>query len=78
MNLKLKALLGAFGILLCCAVAGVLVVQIITMIPVLWLPWLGVIFFIGLAVYIIYILLLNEMETQARINARLKELSEQK
>lgn len=78
MNLKLKALLGAFGILLCCAVAGVSVVQIITMIPVLWLPWLGVIFFIGLAVYIIYILLLNEMETQARINARLKELSEQK
>lgn len=78
MNLKLKALLGAFGILLCCAVAGVSVVQIITMIPVGWLPWLGVIFFISMAVYIIYNMLLNEMETQARINARLKELSEQK
>lgn len=78
MNLKLKALLGSFGILLCCAVAGVSAVQIIQMIPMAWLPWLGVAFLIGMAVYVIYNMLLNELETQVRIKARLKELSEPK
>lgn len=78
MNLKLKALIGSCGILLCCAMIGVFVVQIIQMIPMAWLPWLAVASLIGMAVYIIYNMLLNEMETQARIKARLKELADQK
>lgn len=78
MNLKLKALLGSFGILLCCAMIAVTVVQIFSMIPMAWVPWLGVTFLIGMAVYVIYNMLLSEMETQARIESRLKELREQK
>lgn len=78
MNLKLKALAGACGILLCCAMIGVTVVQIFSMIPMSWVPWLGVTFLIGMAVYVIYNMLLNEMQTQSKIEARLKELREQK
>lgn len=78
MNIKLKALAGACGILLCCVMIGVTAVQIVSMIPMAWLPWVGVACVIGMAIYIIYNMLLNEMETQARIKARLKELAEQK
>lgn len=78
MNLKLKALAGACGILLCCAMIGVTVVQILSMVPIAWVPWLGVTSLIGMAVYVIYNMLLSEMETQARIKNRLKELNEQK
>lgn len=74
MNPKLKALVGACGILLCCAMIGVTVVQIFSMIPMSWVPWLGVTFLISMALYVIYNILLNEMETKAK----LKELSDQK
>lgn len=74
MNPKLKALVGACGILFCCAMIGVTVVQIFSMIPMSWVPWLGVTFLISMALYVIYNILLNEMETKAK----LKELSDQK
>ena len=74
MNLKFKALVYASGALLASVVAGWSFVEIIKMIPLAWVPWIGIGALIAMAFYVIYSISLSQLEYQAR----LKEVADRK
>ena len=62
MNIRLKALMYSMAILLCSAMAGLFTVQILSMIPVPWWPWIAIAFFIAMCLYVLYNIILNQLQ----------------
>jgi hypothetical protein len=73
MNLKLKALVLTLGALGASAVAALATVEIIKMISIELLPWLGVGFLIIMAVYVLYNMILGQLEDQAKLKQMIAE-----
>jgi hypothetical protein len=73
MNLKIKALLYSLGALGGCVVAGLAVVEIIMMISIDVLPWMGVGFLMITAFYVLYNMILGQLQDQDKIKQMIAE-----
>lgn len=67
MNLKIKALLYSLGILAASAVAGLAAVEIVKMISISLLPWIGVGFLLVMAFYVMYNITLAQLEYRDKL-----------
>ena len=74
MNLKVRALLYSLGVLAASAVAGLAAVEIVKMISISFLPWIGVGFLLIMSLYVIYNITLAQLEYREKLN----EIVEQK
>lgn len=68
MNLKLRALLYSLGVLAASAVAGLAAVEIVKMISISLLPWIGVGFLLIMSLYVIYNITLAQLEYREKLN----------
>ncbi len=73
MNLKVKALLLTLGALGASAVAALATVEIVKMISIDLLPWIGVGFLMVMAVYVLYNMILGQLQDQAKIKQMVAE-----
>jgi hypothetical protein len=73
MNLKVKALLLTLGALGGSVVAALATVEIIQMISIDLLPWIGVGFLMIMAVYVLYNMILGQLQDQAKIKQMIAE-----
>jgi hypothetical protein len=73
MNLKVKALLLTLGALGGSVVAALATVEIIKMISIDLLPWMGVGFLMIMAVYVLYNMILGQLKDQAKIQQMIEE-----
>ena len=73
MNLKVKALLLTLGALGGSVVAALATVEIIQMISIDLLPWIGVGFLMVMAVYVLYNMILGQLQDQAKIKQMIAE-----
>ena len=73
MNLKVKALLLTLGALGGSVVAALATVEIIMMISIDLLPWIGVGFLMIMAVYVLYNMILGQLQDQAKIKQMVAE-----
>jgi hypothetical protein len=73
MNLKVKALLLTLGALGGSVVAALATVEIIQMISIDLLPWIGVGFLMIMAVYVLYNMILGQLQDQAKIQQMIAE-----
>jgi hypothetical protein len=73
MNLKVKALLLTLGALGGSVVAALATVEIIQMISIDLLPWIGVGFLMIMAVYVLYNMILGQLQDQAKIEQMIAE-----
>jgi hypothetical protein len=73
MNLKVKALLLTLGALGGSVVAALATVEIIMMISIDLLPWIGVGFLMIMAVYVLYNMILGQLQDQAKIKQMIAE-----
>jgi hypothetical protein len=74
MNLKVRALLYSLGVLAASTVAGLAAVEIVKMININLLPWMGVGFLLIMSLYVIYNITLAQLEYREKLN----EIVEQK
>lgn len=74
MNLKVRALLYSLGVLAASTVAGLAAVEIVKMINISLLPWMGVGFLLIMSLYVIYNITLAQLEYREKLN----EIVEQK
>jgi hypothetical protein len=68
MNLKLRALLYSLGVLAASAVAGLAAVEIVKMINISLLPWVGVGFLLIMSLYVLYNITLAQLEYREKLN----------
>jgi len=73
MNLKVKAMLLTLGALGGSVVAALATVEIIKMISIEVLPWIGVGFLMVMAVYVLYNMILGQLQDQAKIEKMIAE-----
>lgn len=73
MNLKVKAMLLTLGALGGSVVAALATVEIIMMISIDLLPWIGVGFLMIMAVYVLYNMILGQLQDQAKIKQMVAE-----
>jgi len=73
MNLKVKAMLLTLGALGGSVVAALATVEIILMISIDLLPWIGVGFLMIMAVYVLYNMILGQLQDQAKIKQMIAE-----
>ena len=73
MNLKVKAMLLTLGALGGSVVAALATVEIIMMISIDLLPWIGVGFLMIMAVYVLYNMILGQLQDQAKIQQMIAE-----
>ena len=73
MNLKVKALLLTLGALGGSVVAALATVEIVMMISIDLLPWIGVGFLMIMAVYVLYNMILGQLQDQAKIKQMIAE-----
>jgi hypothetical protein len=73
MNLKVKAMLLTLGALGASAVAALATVEIVKMISIDLLPWIGVGFLMVMAVYVLYNMILGQLQDQAKIKQMVAE-----
>jgi hypothetical protein len=73
MNLKVKAGLLTLGALGGSVVAALATVEIIKMIGIDLLPWMGVGFLMVMAVYVFYNMILGQLQDQAKIQQMIEE-----
>jgi hypothetical protein len=73
MNLKVKALLLTLGALGGSVVAALATVEIVMMISIDLLPWIGVGFLMIMAVYVLYNMILGQLQDQAKIQQMIAE-----
>ena len=73
MNLKVKAMLLTLGALGGSVVAALATVEIIMMISIDLLPWIGVGFLMIMAVYVLYNMILGQLQDQAKIKQMIAE-----
>ncbi len=74
MNLKIKAMLLTLGALCGGVVAALAIGKIVTMISIDMLPWVGVGFLMIMAVYVLYNMILGQLQ----VEAKLKQITEEK
>lgn len=67
MNLKVRALLYSLGILAASAVAGLAAVEIVKMINISLLPWIGVGFLLIIIFYVMYNITLTQLEYRDKL-----------
>lgn len=67
MNLKVQALLYSLGILAASAVAGLAAVEIVKMINISLLPWIGVGFLLIIIFYVMYNITLTQLEYRDKL-----------
>lgn len=72
MNLKFKAFAMTAGMFVFTSVVAILTVEIITVIPSTWIPYIGIAFLMGFLFYIMYSLNLSQLKA----DQKLKELTE--
>ena len=68
MNLKVRALLYSLGVLAASAVAGLAAVEIVKMINISLLPWIGVGFLLIMSLYVLYNITLTQLEYREKLN----------
>jgi hypothetical protein len=73
MNLKVKAVLLTLGALGGSVAAALATVEIIQMISIEVLPWLGVGFLMIMSVYVLYNMILGQLQDQAKIKQMIAE-----
>jgi hypothetical protein len=73
MHLKVKAMLLTLGALGGSVVAALATVEIIMMISIDLLPWIGVGFLMIMAVYVLYNMILGQLQDQAKIKQMVAE-----
>ncbi len=74
MNLKIKAMLLTLGALSGGVVAALAIGKIVTMISIDMLFWVGVGFLMIMAVYVLYNMILGQLQ----VEAKLKQITEEK
>ena len=74
MTLQLRAFLYSAGILVGACIAGAALIQIFQMIPVAWLPWIGISLLIVVGFNVVYSVTLSQLHYENK----LKEMLDQK
>ena len=74
MTLQLRAFLYSVGILVGASIAGAALIQIFQMIPVVWLPWIGISLLIAVGFNVVYSVTLSQLHYENK----LKEMLDQK
>ena len=74
MTLQLRAFLYSAGILVGASIAGAALIQIFQMIPVVWLPWIGISLLIAVGFNVVYSVTLSQLHYENK----LKEMLDQK
>lgn len=67
LSIKQKALLFTFGTLSASVIAGLALVQILSMIPIQFIPYIGIGFLLIVCAKVLYSLILNDLECRNRL-----------